>query len=396
MTDFDEILDRSLSASEKWNKKDWLEYFGVDELLPFWVADMEFRAPPAVYEQLVKRAENGIFGYEYRPDNLTDSITHWFEHRHQWKIKPSDLCFSTSVLNAISILINLHTEEGDGIIVQPPVFFEFRLVIVNNKRKVVRNPLRLVDSRYEMDLDDLEEKASDPRTKMLILCNPHNPVGRVWTRDELKRVADICKKHQVLIIADEIHCDIVYSGYRYVPFGSLSEEAAQQSFSCLSPAKSFNVASVTDAMVVISNQQYREQYNEFVGRYLFQKNNAFNSVAMETAYRKGGPWLDELLVYLQENLDYLDSYLKERIPQVKLIKTEGTFLAWLDFRELGMDAKELEKFIAHEARIAINPGYWFGRQGAGFARMTIACPRSMLKEGLSRLEKAISGLERDG
>ena len=396
MTDFNELQDRSRSTAEKWNREDWLEHFGNDELLPFWVADMEFKAPPVVCDSLVKRAENGIFGYEYRPDSLTDAVVHWFEQRHQWSISSTDLCFSNSVLNAISILINLHTEPGDGIIIQPPVFFEFRLTIMDNRRKVVRNPLKLVDNHYQMDFDDLEEKAANPRTRMLILCNPHNPVGRVWTREELQRLADICNKHQVLIIADEIHSDIVYSGYKYIPFASLSEAVAQQSFSCLSPAKTFNIASVTDAMVVIANEQYRKQYQDFAGRYLFHKNNAFNTIAMESAYSQGGAWLDELLVYLQANLDYLERYLKENIPQVKLIKTEGTFLAWLDFRELGIETKALEKFIAQEAGIAINPGYWFGRQGAGFARMTIACPRAMLKEGLARLERAINGLQADG
>jgi len=396
MTDFVKFQDRSLSAAEKWSKEGWLEHFGSDELLPFFVADMEFKAPPAVCDNLVKRAENGIYGYENRRDSLTDAIIHWYASRHQWQIKPSDLCFSNSVMNAISILINLNTEKGDGIIVQSPVFFEFRLTIMDNKRKVGRNPLKLVDDHYQMDFDDLEEKAANPRTRMLILCNPHNPVGRVWKREELQRVAEICIKHQVLIIADEIHSDIVYPGHKYIPFASLSEEAAQQSFSCLSPAKTFNIASVTDAMIVIGNEQYREQYKDFVGRYLFRKNNAFNTIAMEAAYSEGGEWLDELLVYLQANLDYLENYLKEHIPKVKLIKTEGTFLAWLDFRELGIETKALEKFIAREARIAINPGYWFGRQGAGFARMTIACPRTMLKEGLSRLEKAINGLEGNG
>ena len=396
MTDFDKFQDRSLSAAEKWNKEGWLEHFGGDELLPFWVADMEFKAPPAVCDHLVKRAENGIYGYENRRDSLTDAIIHWFASRHQWQIKSSDLCFSNSVLNAISVLINLHTEKGDGIIIQAPVFFEFRLTIMDNKRKVVRNPLKLVDNHYQMDFDDLEEKAANPRTRMMILCNPHNPVGRVWKREELQRVAEICKKHQVLIIADEIHSDIVYPGHQYIPFASLSEEAAQQSFSCLSPAKTFNIASVTDAMIVIGNEQYRKQYKDFVSRYIFHKNNAFNTIAMDSAYSKGEEWLDELLVYLQANLDYLENYLRENIPKVKLIKTEGTFLAWLDFRELGIETKALEKFIAQEARIAINPGYWFGRQGAGFARMTIACPRSMLKEGLSRLERAINGLEGNG
>lgn len=396
MTDFDKLQDRNQSSSEKWSKEDWFEHFGRDDLLPFWVADMEFKAPSVVNDSLTKRAKNGIFGYEHKPDRLNNSIINWYANRHQWQINPSDLCFSHSVMNAIAILINQHTEKGDGVIIQAPVFFEFRLAIMENKRKVIRNPLKQVDGHYQMDFTDLEEKAINPRTKMLILCNPHNPVGRVWTRKELERVAEICKKHQVLVIADEIHADIVYSGHQYIPFASLSEEVAQQSFSCLSPAKTFNIASVTEAIVVISNESYRERYEAFIHRYLLNKANTFTVTAMETAYEQGGEWLDELLIYLQGNLNYLDDYLKEHIPKVKLVKTEGTFLAWLDFRELGLEAKPLEAFIAQEARIAINPGYWFGRQGAGFARMTIACPQSMLKEGLSRLETAINGLDKHG
>jgi len=397
MTDFDILHDRSQSAAEKWDKAAMKEHFGRDDLLPFWVADMEFQASPNIRGSLVERAENGIYGYEYRPDSLYDAILQWYASRHQWAINKPDLCFSRGVMNAITILINQHTERGDGIIVQPPVFFEFRIAIRENKRKIVQNPLIKNGKSYEMDFENLEDEASKPRNKMLILCNPHNPIGRVWTKEELQRVGEICFKHNVLVISDEIHADITYRDYQFTPFSkAVTEEIKQQSFTCISPAKTFNIASVTDAMVIIPNQEYRQQYEKFVDQYFLGKSNTFTVSAMEAAYRNGGEWLDEFLVYLQNNLDFLKDYLGDHIPEVQLVEPEGSFLVWLDFTELNMDAKELESFLAHKARIALNSGYWFGRQGAGYARMTIACPQSMIKEGLSRLEKAINALPDTG
>ena len=393
MTDFDKLHDRSQSAAEKWEKKAMRQHFGRDDLLPFWVADMEFQASPIIRDSLVKRAENGIYGYEYRPDSLYDAILHWYESRHQWVIDKSHLCFSHGVMNAITILINQHTEKGDGIIVQPPVFFEFRIAILENKRKFIRSPLLKTGLRYEMDFENLEKQAAKPRNKILILCNPHNPVGRVWTKEELQRVGEICFKHNVLVISDEIHADITYQNYKYTPYcKAVTEEIAQQSFTCISPAKTFNIASVTDAMVIIPNLEYRQQYKKFSDQYFLGKPNTFAVAAMESAYRNGGEWLDEFLLYLQSNLDFLKDYLANHIPKVQLVEPEGSFLVWLDFTALNMDAKELESFLAQKARIALNSGYWFGRQGAGYARMTIACPQSMLKEGLSKLEQAINAL----
>ena len=397
MTDFDILYDRSESPAEKWEKPAMQQHFGRGDLLPFWVADMEFQASPDVKQALIKRAENGIFGYEYRPDSLYDAITHWYASRHQWTINKSDLCFSQGVMNAITILINQHTEKGDGIIVQPPVFFEFRIAIAENKRKMVRNPLIKTEQRYAMDFEDLEKQAAKPRNKILILCNPHNPVGRVWTKAELQRVGEICFKHNVLVISDEIHADITFKNNQYTPYiSAVSKEFAQQSFTCLSPAKTFNIASVTDALLIVPNQRYREQYDAFNEQYFLGKPKTFSVTAMESAYSHGEQWLDQFLDYLQGNLDYLRSYLEKRIPKVRLVEPEGTFLVWLDFRELGLDAKELEHFLAQKAGIALNSGYWFGRQGAGYARMTIACPQSMLKQGLSLLEQAINELVETG
>lgn len=393
MTDFDKLHDRSYSLAEKWDKAAMKEHFGRDDLLPFWVADMEFQAPTEIQQSLVKRAENGIFGYEYRPNSLYDAILAWYDKRHKWVINKTDLCFSQGVMNAITILINQHTEKGDGIIVQPPVFFEFRLAILKNKRKLVRNPLIKNKQGYEIDFDSLEEQVAKPRNKMLILCNPHNPVGRVWTKEELQRMGEICFKHNVLVVSDEIHADITYPNHPYTPYVmAVTEEVAQQSFTCLSPAKTFNIASVTDSLVIIPNQKYRKQYEKLMGQAFLGKSNTFTVVAMESAYRYGEEWLDEFLAYLQGNLDYLRSYLQDHIPKVQLVEPEGSFLVWLDFSNLKMDAKVLEKFLVQEARIALNSGFWFGQQGAGYARMTIACPQFMLKEGLSRLENAINTL----
>ena len=392
MTDFDISYDRSGSASEKWNKKALKKHFGNENVLPFWVADMEFQAPPQVINSLIQRAQNGIFGYEYKLDSLYKAITKWYATRHHWMLDRTHIRFSRGILNAISILINLHTEEGDGIIIQPPVFFEFRLLIKDNNRKVVRNPLKLVDEHYQIDFDDLEKKASESRTKILIICNPHNPVGRVWQKKELERIGEICLKHNVLVISDEIHGDIVFEGYKYTPFASLSNQLAQNSFTCLSPAKTFNIAAVTDGLVIIPSDFYRNMYNEYTRRMLINKTNAFSVAAMESGYTHAGVWLDELLIYLQNNLFFLREYLRENIPEIRVIEPEGTFLVWLDFRALGFEVKELENFIKEQAQIALNSGYWFGRQGAGFARMTFACPRKMLEKGLLQLEQAVNKL----
>lgn len=393
MTEFDIVQDRSQSASEKWDKQGLERNFGRQDLLPFQVADMEFRAPQSVMNSLIDRANAGIYGYEVRPASLSDAIVDWYTQRHGWSINPAHLCFGRNVMNALAILINMLTEEGDGVIVQPPVFFEFRLCINANNREQIRNPLIWDGSRYRMDFDDLEQRAADPRSKIMILCNPHNPVGRVWEEEELARVGEICHRHGVIVIADEIHGDFVYPGHRYRPYASVvDEEIASKSITCLSPAKTFNIASVTESAVVIPDQATREMFDQFAFKLFVDKPAAFSTVAMESAYRNGAAWVDELLEYLNGNVAFLRQFLQERIPRVKLVEPEGTFLLWLDFRELGLDAKELEAFLVKEAGIALSSGYWFGRQGAGYARMTIACPRQMLEEGLARLERAVKAL----
>ncbi len=387
-SDFEKIIDRQQYPTMKWNPHDLNRHFGSEDVLPFWIADMDFSAPPIVVEKLMTRVQQGIYGYEYRQDSYYESITNWYAQRHHWSIARPHIQPCPGVLSAIAILISQHSNEGDGIIVQPPVFFEFRLVIRKNGRKMVKNPLQLVDGRYQIDFDDLETKAANPRNKVLILCNPHNPVGRVWTQTELARVDEICRKHDVRVISDEIHGDIVYQPHRYNPFASLSETAAQNAFICLSPAKTFNLAGMIDGMVIIANDEYRQQYDYFADRYQINRTNVFTSVAIETAYREAGPWLDDLLAYLQQNITFMQHFLDRYIPQVKLVEPEGTYLVWLDFGGLGLDAQAQAQFLAQKARLALNSGFWFGREGAGFMRMNIASPRSVLEEAMIRLKLA--------
>lgn len=390
--DFDEYIDRSQYPTLKWSKAFLLEYFGNEEAIPMSVADMDIKAPPAVIEHLQKRVAHGIYGYESRPESYYVALEAWYENRYGWRIDRRHIEPCPSILNAISILINQRSDEGDGVILQPPVFFEFKMVVRSNGRKVVKNPLRLVDGRYQIDFDDLERKASDPDNTVLILCSPHNPVGRVWTETELRRIAEICGRHDVFVIADEIHGDFVFPPHRYVPFLTVSEQAAQNGAACISPAKTFNISGMVDAMAIIPNDSHRSQFHGFAHRHQINKVNVFASAAMEAAYRDGGEWLDALLVYIQGNVDLIREFLEKNDIGVSLVEPEGTFLAWLDFRDLGLEVKELERLLAEEAGLALSPGYWFGREGAGFARMTIACPRETVRTALDHLAVAVEKL----
>jgi cystathionine beta-lyase len=386
---FDEQIDRNQYPTMKWSRAFLAEHFGNESAIPMSVADMDLKAPPTLIKNLRKRTTHGIYGYELKPESYFTALESWYQRRHGWELDRRHIEPCPSILNAVSILINQHSDEGDGVILQPPVFFEFRMVVRSNARKVTKNPLKLVAGRYQMDFADLEAKTADPHNKILILCNPHNPIGRVWTAAELEQVAAICKRHDVFVIADEIHGDFAFPPHRYTPYLTLSESAAQNAAACLSPAKTFNIAGMVDAMAVIPNETHRQRFHDFAHRYQINKVNVFASVATETAYRDGAAWLDALLVYLQGNVALIREFLPANAARVSLIDPEGTFLVWLDFRELGLDAKALEQFLAQEAQIALAPGYWFGREGAGFARMTIGCPRATVRRALDNLAVAV-------
>ncbi len=386
--DFDTVIDRRGVPALK-HHRIVLGEDGTD-LFAAGVADMDFRVAPCIAQAIEQRAAHGVFGYETVPAGLMPALALWLRDRHGWEVDPAHVLRAPNVLNALAMAANLFTAPGDGIILQPPVFFDFADIIAENGRRVVENPLILRQGRYEMDLAGLETLARDPGTRMIFLCNPHNPVGRVWSRDELARLGEICRRHGVLVVSDEIHGDITFPGHRYTPFASLSPEDAGNSITCLSPAKSFNIAACCSAFTLVADAARRHAFQAENSRLTVNKNNAFASVAMEAAYAGGGPWLDAALDYLRGNLDLVRARLAD-IPGVALIEPEGTFLLWLDFRGLGLAPDDLTAFLRNKAGWAITRGIAFGPQGAGFGRMNIACPRARLSGALDRLAAAVDG-----
>jgi len=385
--DFDEVIDRREVPALKVH----LMVLGADEmdLFPAGVADMDFRAPKPILDAMAQRLAHGVFGYETVPDGLMPALIAWMKQRHAWDIHPDHILRAPNVLNSLSMAANLFTRPGDGIIVQPPVFFDFSDIITENGRRMVENPLVRSSDRYEMDFDGLETCAADPRTKMLFLCNPHNPVGRVWSKTELAQLGSICRKNGVVVVSDEIHADITFQDHTYTPFASISGANAQNSITCLSPAKSFNIAACCGAFTVVSDENRRNAFRAENSRLTVNKNNAFASVAMEAAYEDGGPWLDAAIAYIEGNLSLVRARLSD-IPEVSLIEPEGTFLLWLDFRNLGLQPDELTQFLRREAGWAITRGIAFGDSGTGFGRLNIACPRARLEKALDRLVQALS------
>jgi cystathionine beta-lyase len=385
--DFDEVIDRREVPAVKVHRM-VLGDDGMD-LFPASVADMDFRPPKPILDALAQRLGHGVFGYETVPDGLMPALIAWMKQRNSWDIHPDHILRAPNVLNSLSMATNLFTEPGDCIIVQPPVFFDFADIIAENGRRMVENPLVLSSDRYEMDFDGLETCAADPRAKMLFLCNPHNPVGRVWTKTELAQLGAICRRNGVVVVSDEIHADITFQDHTYTPFASISDADAQNSITCLSPAKSFNIAACCGAFTVVPDENRRNAFRAENSRLTVNKNNAFASVAMETAYEDGGPWLDAAIVYIEGNLSLVRARLSD-IPEVSLIEPEGTFLLWLDFRNLGLQPDELTQFLRREAGWAITRGIAFGASGAGFGRLNIACPCARLEKALDHLVRAIS------
>ena len=385
---FDEDIDRRVVPALKVHP---MVLGPGDDLFAAGVADMDFKAPKAVRDAMQRRLDHGVFGYEAVPDGLMPALTNWLLARHDWRVEESHILRAPNVLNILAIAASLFTEAGDGVIVQPPVFFDFFDIVRENDRRLITNPLSLKSGRYQMDFEDLEHRASDPRTKMIYLCNPHNPVGRVWSDAELRNLGDICGRHDVLVVSDEMHGDLVFSGRKYTPFASLGPEYTAICITCLSPAKTFNIASCCSAFTVIADEQKRKAFQAENSRLTVNKNNAFANVAMEAAFVDGGPWLREVLGYLQVNVDMVRDRVKD-IHGVELIEPEGTFLLWLDFRELGLQPDCLTAFLRDKARWAVTRGHAFGEQGAGFARLNIACTRARLEAALSQLAHAVAAL----
>ena len=388
---FDEVIDRSNTGSVKWDPFYLKKLFGKKDLLPLWVADMDFRAPQPVIDALVKRVKHGIFGYgSCNPVKYNNSVINWFKRRHNWSLSEDWLVFSPGIVQACTYIIQRFTQPGDKVIIQNPVYHPFASIIKNNGRIVVSNNLKLVDGQYCMDYEDLEEKTKDPRTKILILCSPHNPIGRVWSKEELTRLGDICLKNDILVISDEIHCDLIYPKYKHTVFALISEEFAQHSITCTAGSKTFNLAGLQHSNVIIPNEGLREAFKVQMEINALTIPNSFGALALQVAYDEGEEWLDSLIHVLERNLTFLESYIYSKLPKISVIKPEGTYLVWLDFRAFGLGHKELEKKMLGEAKLALDSGYKFGAGGEGFERINIACPLSILKECLERIAKAFS------
>lgn len=385
--DFEKKLDRKNTNSVKWSFIE--EHTGVEDALPLWVADMDFETVPEIKEKLAQRAEHGIYGYTARTDSYYRELIKWFARRQGFRVKKEWITHSNGVVNAIYNIIYALSEEGDGVIIQPPVYHPFARAIELTERKLLLNPLVLNNGRYEIDYEGLETILKAGEAKLLLLCNPHNPVGRVFTEEELKRLGELSIRYGVIVISDEIHSDFIYKEYTFVPFASISEELEQNSVICTAPSKTFNLAGLSTSNIIIPNKLLKSRYDAYCETRGLKSYNIFGALAAETAYHYGEPWLEELLIYLEENKDFSISYLNTYLPEVKVIVPEGTYFLWVDFRALDYSKEELEEFLVKEAKIWLNQGYIFGNEGEGFARINLACQKSTLEEALNRLFKAI-------
>ena len=360
------------------------------QLLPMWVADMDFRSPPAVIEALVARAEHGIYGYSFPTGSYYEALQNWVARRHGWEVKPDWVLLTPGLLPALNMLVQTFVAPGEKVLIQPPVYYPFFWAVENNGAEIVSNSLINENGRYRMNLDDLAQKASDPAVKMIILCNPHNPVGRVWTPDELTQLGEICLENDVLVVSDEVHCDLIYSDYAFTSFAKLGDDFSQKSIICLAGSKTFNLAGLQTSSIIISDNELRERFAETIKRNGVFLANPFGIIATEAAYNHGEAWLAEVMAYVEDNYRFMKSYLAEHIPQLKINHPEGTYLVWVDCRELGMDPNARKQLMMEQARVNLDEGGLFGPEGEGFERFNIACPRSTLKAVLDRIKTTIN------
>lgn len=381
---FDEVVDRRNSNCIKWDTQE-------EDILPMWIADMDFKSPDQVTDALVDRAKQGVFGYNFRQDGFYNSIINWVKKKFDWDIKREWIVFTPGVVTGFNIGMRALTDKNDGVVIQPPVYPPFRGTIDNIKRKVNLNPLILQDGKYQMDFEDLAIKLKD--SKLLLFCSPHNPVGRVWKKEELNELAKLCIENDNYIISDEIHCDLAYKGNKHIMLASLSEEIANRTITLIAPSKTFNIAGLFTSIAIIPNEEIRNKVNAEILSVGIDHTSIFGAVGLEAAYSYGEEWLDQLLVYLEGNADYVLDYLNENIPELKMIKPDGTFLLWLDFRELGLSQEELNDLMIKKARVFMNDGTSFGKEGEGFLRLNIGTSRANVEEAMKRIERAVKGIK---
>ncbi|HNW97015.1 MAG TPA: PatB family C-S lyase [Bacteroidales bacterium] len=383
---FDEIIQRENTACVKYDLRK--ELFGREDVIPMWVADMDFKSPDFVVKVLHERLSHEIYGYSIRPEGFYNSIINWLQKRHAWKIQREWISVSPGVVPAMAICVQAFTKPGDKIIIQPPVYHPFFHVVEKNQRQLVCNPLKNINNYYHFDFDDLEQKI-DKQTRMLILSNPHNPVGRVWTKDELIRLSEICIRNNIIILSDEIHSDLIYRKYKHIPLASISEEISQHVITAIAPSKTFNLAGLSTSALIIPNKKLFSIYESTLNNIEIGMGNLFGNIALEAAYTHGEDWLEQLLDYLQKNIDFIKVFLQKNLPDIKLIEPEGTYLLWLDFRNLKLNQNELNDILIKKAKVGFNDGAIFGKEGEGFQRMNIACPLSVIEKALTQIKEAI-------
>jgi len=386
---FDEEIKREGTDCIKYDLRG--EIFGDENVIPMWVADMDFRTPDFIVENIQRRLSHEVFGYSFRPSGYYESIINWFRSRHGWMIEKDWICFSPGIVPALNLCTLAFTRPGDKIIVQPPVYFPFFSAVESHGRKLVYNQLYEKNGRWIMDIESLISSI-DRETKMIILSNPHNPVGRVWTMEELQRLADICLENKILILSDEIHCDLVLPGFNHVPVAGISDRISEITVTCVAPSKTFNLAGLSTASVIISNPVLRKYFNKKVEDLHIGNGNIFGTIASTSAYSGGHEWVDALMGYIDNNVETVMKYFREAIPEIVPVRPEATYLVWLDCRKLGMTGKELRDFFIEKAGTGMNEGSTFGPGGEGFMRMNVATTRSRLIRAIEQIEKAVARL----
>lgn len=385
---FDEVIDREKNRSAKYDERE--KKFGTRDVIPMWIADMDFRTAQPIIDAAKKKAEEGIWGYTSRPASYYEAVCGWQKRRNGWDVDPKMISFAVGVVPAMSSMVNVFTKPEDKVLIQTPVYSEFYDVTESWGRQVVESPLKEKDGVWSINWEDFEKKAGE--AKMFFLCNPHNPLGIVWSREDLTRMCEICIRHQVLIVSDEIHSDLIFHGKKHIPTATLSEEIAAYVITCTSGTKTFNLAGIQAAAIVFPNQELKGVYDRFWVNLDIHRNNAFSSVIMETAFNEGEEWLEQLLEYFSGNFDFIREYCREHIPQIKPNLPDATYLVWLDCRELGMSNEELKNFMIHKAGLGLNEGWSFGRSLSGYMRLNAACPRSVIEKALKQLEAAVAAL----
>lgn len=386
---FDEIVDRNGTDSVKWDGVE--SRWGRKDLLPMWVADMDFRTAPFVIEAIRKRLDHEVLGYTFACKEWAESIVNWLQMRHGWTVTPEMLTFMPGIVRGLAFAIHCFTDKGDKVMVMPPVYHPFFLVSQKNGREVVFSPLLLKDGQYEIDFDRFRRDVQG--CKLLVLSNPHNPGGRVWTHDELAQIADICYESGTLVIADEIHADLTLPPYKHPTFALVSEKARTNSLVFMSPSKAFNMPGVASSYAIIENEELRHRFQTYMEASEFNEGHLFAYLSVAAAYSHGTEWLDQVIAYIKDNVDFTEKYLKEHIPAIGMIRPQASYLIFLDCRNLGLNQEELNRLFVEDAHLALNDGTTFGKEGEGFMRLNIACPRATLEQALRQLEQAVKGLK---